>query len=82
MAKHKLSPGAYLYIADAAMVTKDNLRAIDENLFVTRLPFTSDEASRVVAESTHSLALSAFKRRLNKSTLHSENGWGKRVLNT
>ncbi len=51
MAKHGLSPGAFLYIADAAMVTEDNLRAIGENVFVTRLPFSYNEASRVVAES-------------------------------
>jgi len=51
MAKHGLSPGAFLYIADAAMVTEENLRAIGENVFVTRLPFSYNEASRVVAES-------------------------------
>lgn len=51
MAKHGLSPGAFLYVADAAMVTEDNLSAIGENVFVTRLPFSYNEASRVVAES-------------------------------
>jgi len=51
MAKHGLAPGAFLYVADAAMVTEDNLRAIGENVFVTRLPFSYNEASRVVAES-------------------------------
>ncbi len=34
-----------------AMVTEDNLRTIGENVFVTRLPFSYNEASRVVAES-------------------------------
>jgi len=51
MARHGLSPGAFLYIADAAMVTEDNLRAIGENIFVSRLPFSYNETSRVVAES-------------------------------
>jgi transposase len=50
MARHGLSPGAFLYIADSAMVTEDNLKVIGENLFVTRLPFSYNEACRVVAE--------------------------------
>ena len=32
------------------MVTEDNLRVIGDNLFVTRLPFTYNEACRVVSE--------------------------------
>ncbi len=32
------------------MVTEDNLRVIGHNLFVTRLPFTNNEACRVVSE--------------------------------
>lgn len=51
MARHGLSPGAFLYIADSAMVTEDNLQAIGENLFVSRLPFSYNETSRVVTES-------------------------------
>jgi len=50
MAKHGLKPGAFLYIADCAMVTEDNLRSIGDNLFVTRLPFSYNEACRVVSE--------------------------------
>jgi len=50
MARHGLSAGAFIYIADAAMVTQDNLNAIGNNLFVTRLPFSYNEADRVVAE--------------------------------
>lgn len=50
MAKHGLAPGAFLYVADAAMVTEDNLHAIGENVFVSRLPFTYNETSRVVAQ--------------------------------
>jgi len=50
MAKYGLKPGAFLYIADCAMVTEDNLQVIGANLFVTRLPFTYNEACRVVSE--------------------------------
>jgi transposase len=50
MARHGLSAGAFLYVADSAMVTEDNLKAIGKNAFVTRLPFSYKEASRVVAE--------------------------------
>jgi len=38
MSKHGLGPGAFVYVADSAMVTKENLLAVDSNRFVTRLP--------------------------------------------
>ena len=38
MHKHGLGPGAFVYVADSAMVTKENLLAVGPNLFVTRLP--------------------------------------------
>ena len=50
MAEYGLEPGAFVYIADSAMVTKDNLDAIGNNLFLTRLPFSYNEANRVVKE--------------------------------
>jgi len=50
MGKHGLAAGAFVYVADAAMVTPANLAALGENLFITRLPFTYGEAERVVAE--------------------------------
>jgi len=50
MSKYGLEPGAFVYVADSAMVTEDNLAAIGENLFLTRLPFTYNETSRVVGE--------------------------------
>ena len=50
MAKHGLQPGAFVYIADSAMVTEDNLSKIGDNLFLTRLPFSYNETSRVVSE--------------------------------
>jgi transposase len=51
MAKHGLAPGAFVYIADSAMVTEDNLSTVGDNLFLTRLPFSYSEANRVVSES-------------------------------
>jgi len=50
MAKFGLEPGAFIYVADSAMVTRDNLDAIGNNLFLTRLPFSYNEANRVVSE--------------------------------
>jgi len=50
MAKHGLGEGAFVYIADSAMVTPNNLDAIGHNLFITRLPFNYKETERVVLE--------------------------------
>jgi len=52
MARHGLSPGAYVYVADAAFVTEDNLKKADRNQtwFLTRLPATYNECSRVIRE--------------------------------
>ncbi len=49
MATHGVAPGAYVYIADSAMVTEDNLEAVGDNLFITRLPFRYSEAGRAVS---------------------------------
>ena len=50
MAKHGLAEGAFVYIADSAMVTPKNLEAVGDNLFISRLPFSYKEADRVVVE--------------------------------
>ena len=50
MAKHGLKPNAFVYIADSAMVTEENLDLVGSNYFITRLPFNYKEADRVVAE--------------------------------
>ncbi|MFW6113681.1 MAG: IS1634 family transposase, partial [Actinomycetota bacterium] len=50
MASHGLSPGAFVYIADSTFVCRKNLEAIDDNLFISRLPFTYSEADRVICE--------------------------------
>jgi len=54
MARHGLGPGAFIYVADSAMVTEENLDAIGSNLFVTRLPLTYGECARAVAEAVDS----------------------------
>ncbi len=50
MAKHGLAPGAYVYIADSAFVTPENLKEIGKNYFISRLPMTYREAHRVIRE--------------------------------
>lgn len=59
MARHGLAEGAFVYVADAAMVTPANLTAVGENLFITRLPFTYGEAERVVSAAVAGGAWSA-----------------------
>jgi transposase len=50
MAEHGLSPGAYVYVADAAFVTEDNLKKADghQTMFLTRLPATYNECARLI----------------------------------
>jgi len=50
LGKHGVAPGAYIYVADAALVTADNLAALGDTLFITRLPATYNECGRLIAE--------------------------------
>jgi transposase len=50
LARYGVAPGAYIYIADAAMVTEDNLKALGDTLFISRLPATYRECERVIDE--------------------------------
>src|ERR687884_297133 len=50
LAQHGVAPGAYIYVADAALVTEDNLAALGDTLFITRLPATYNECGRLSAE--------------------------------
>ena len=51
MTVHGLEPGAYIYIADSALVTPKNLDALGEDiLFITRLPANYGECNRVIKE--------------------------------
>ena len=48
MGKHGLGPGAFVYVADSAMVTKSNLEAVEQNLFISRLPANYKECERAI----------------------------------
>jgi transposase len=50
LARYGVQPGAYIYIADAALVTEDNLATLGDTLFITRLPATYNACGRVIAE--------------------------------
>jgi transposase len=50
LAKHGVAPGAYIYVADAALVTEENLTALGDTLFITRLPATYNACGRLIAE--------------------------------
>src|ERR671933_2024876 len=50
LADYGVRPGAYIYIADAALVTEDNLTALRDTCFITRLPATYSECERVIGE--------------------------------
>jgi transposase len=50
LACHGVAPGAYIYIADAALVTEAHLAALGDTLFITRLPATYSVCERVIGE--------------------------------
>jgi len=51
MANHGLKKNAFVYVADSAFVTKDNLKkAGKKTKFISRLPATFKECSRVIQE--------------------------------
>ncbi|NOQ23069.1 MAG: IS1634 family transposase [Candidatus Aegiribacteria sp.] len=50
MAAHGLAQGAFVYVADSALVNESNLELLFDILFITRLPFTYAEAERVVGD--------------------------------
>jgi hypothetical protein len=50
LARYGVQSGAYIDIADAALVTEDNLAALRNTLFITRLPATYSACGRVIAE--------------------------------
>jgi transposase len=50
LAQHGVAPGAYMYVADAALGTEENLTALGDTLFITRLPATDNECGRLIAE--------------------------------
>lgn len=54
LARHGVAPGAYISMADAALVTEDNLQALGNTFFITRLPAPYSACGRVIEEAvTH-----------------------------
>jgi transposase len=54
MARHGLGPGAFVYVADSAMVTEKNLESAGPNRFISRLPATYAECGRAIADAVGS----------------------------
>jgi len=50
MARHGLSQEAFVYVADSAFVTKNNLEKADTTKFLSRLPANYNECSRVIQD--------------------------------
>jgi transposase len=50
LAQHGVAPGAYTYVADAALVTEENLAALGDTCFISRLPATYSECGRIIQE--------------------------------
>ena len=54
MGKHGLGPGAFVYVADSAMVTQSNLEAVEQTLFISRLPANYKECERAIGTAVDS----------------------------
>jgi transposase len=50
MHAHGLGPGAFVYVADSAMVTKDNLSELGDNRFISRLPANFSVCNEAILE--------------------------------
>jgi len=50
MARHGLGPGAFVYVADSAMITERNLAVVESNRFISRLPATYAVCKKAIAE--------------------------------
>lgn len=50
LAQHGLAPGAYMYVADAALVTEEHLTAFGDTLCITRLPAAYHACGQRIAE--------------------------------
>ena len=54
LARHGLGPGAFVYVADSAMVTLKNLSLLEKNRFVSRLPENFKACSQAVCRAVDS----------------------------
>jgi transposase len=59
MKERGIDPGSWVYVADSAFVTKENLRDIGDNFFISRLPRNYEECTLAIEEACH--AMSGFR---------------------
>lgn len=50
MQAHGLGPGAFIYVADSAMVTQENLSLLNGNRFISRLPANFSVCDQAIGE--------------------------------
>ena len=50
LSNYGVGPQAYVYLADSALITPQNLKQLSDKLFISRLPATYNEHERVIAE--------------------------------
>lgn len=50
LSKQGLEIGSYIYVADCAVVTEENLKALEGTYFITRLPANYKECGRAIKE--------------------------------
>jgi transposase len=52
MARHGIDPGAFIHVADSALITHDNLKRAEQNgiHFISRLPATFNECARAIEQ--------------------------------
>jgi transposase len=50
MARHGLGPGAFVYVADSATITRRNLEAVGSNRFISRRPATYAACKKAIAK--------------------------------
>lgn len=53
MVERGIDPRSWVYVADSAFVTQDNLRDIGDNYFVSRLPKTYEECVLAIEEACY-----------------------------
>jgi transposase len=60
MTKNGLSEGSFIYVADSAMVSKNNLESVGKNKFITRLPATYKECGKAIQTAVEADQWSCF----------------------
>lgn len=68
MHQHGIGPGAFVYVADSAMVTEENLEAVGPNRFVTRLPASYKQCECAIRDAVDAQAWEATRSLCHHST--------------